>query len=88
MSEIEKVKNSKKVALFQEEGKESDLPFAIDRKDNDLKLCDVVKAGIDHLSENKHGFFMMADGGKIDWAAHSYDAKTDILEIIDFADAV
>ena len=30
----------------------------------------------------------MAEGGKIDWAAHSNDAKTDILEIIDFADAV
>jgi len=88
LSEIEKGKNARKVALFQEEGKKSELPFAIDRKDDDLKLCDVVKAGIEHLSKNKHGFFMMAEGGKIDWAAHSHDAKTDILEIIDFADAV
>ena len=30
----------------------------------------------------------MAEGGKIDWAAHSNDGKADILEVLDFADAV
>lgn len=87
-SELEKNKDAKKLAFFQSAGKDSEMPFAIDRKDDDFKLSDVVKAGIEHLSKNKKGFFMMAEGGKIDWAAHSNDAKTDILEIIDFADAV
>lgn len=87
-SDLEKNKNAKKLAFFQSAGKDSEMPFAIDRKDDDFKLSDVVKVGIEHLSKNKKGFFMMAEGGKIDWAAHSNDAKTDILEIIDFADAV
>ncbi len=87
-SELEKNKDAKKLAFFQSAGKDSEMPFAIDRKDDDFKLSDVVKVGIEHLSKNKKGFFMMAEGGKIDWAAHSNDAKTDILEIIDFADAV
>ncbi|OFY40398.1 MAG: hypothetical protein A2X18_03590 [Bacteroidetes bacterium GWF2_40_14] len=80
-------KTSEKVALFQEVGKEKDLPFAIDRKDGDLALKDIVAAAIDHLYTKK-GFFIMAEGGKIDWAAHSNDAKSTILEILDFADAI
>ena len=87
-SELEKNRGAKKLAFFQSAGKDSEMPFAIDRKDDDFKLSDVVKVGIEHLYKNKKGFFMMAEGGKIDWAAHSNDAKTDILEIIDFADAV
>jgi len=80
-------KKSKKIALFQEVGKEKDLPFAIDRKDGDLSLKDIVVAAIDHLYTKK-GFFIMAEGGKIDWAAHSNDAKSTIMEILDFADAI
>jgi alkaline phosphatase len=30
----------------------------------------------------------MAEGGKIDWAGHSNDGKTNILEVLDFATAV
>jgi alkaline phosphatase len=30
----------------------------------------------------------MSEGGKIDWSAHSNDAKTTILEVLDFADAI
>ncbi len=80
-------KGSKRVALFQERGKEADLPYAIDRSESDLTLKQVVAAAIDHLYGTK-GFFIMAEGGKIDWAGHSNDAKTNILEVLDFADAV
>lgn len=76
-----------KVVFLQREGKEGDLPYALDRKPGDLSLKEVVAAGIEHLYGNK-GFFMMAEGGKIDWAAHSNDGKADILEVLDFADAV
>lgn len=76
-----------KVVFLQREGKEGDLPYALDRKPGDLSLKEVVAAGIEHLYGNK-GFFMMAEGGKIDWAAHSNDGKADILEVLDFADAI
>ncbi len=80
-------KVSGKLALFQESGKEGDLPYAIDRRNDDLTLKDMLKAAIDHLY-GKNGFFIMAEGGKIDWAAHNNDTKTTMLEIIDFADAI
>lgn len=80
-------KKSPKMVLFQEEGKASDLPYAIDRKGNDLALAHVVAAAIDHLYGTK-GFFIMAEGGKIDWAGHSNDGKTNILEVLDFAAAI
>lgn len=80
-------KTSTKMVLFQEEGKPSDLPYAIDRERNDLALAHVVAAAVDHLYGTK-GFFIMAEGGKIDWAGHSNDGKTNILEVLDFAAAV
>ncbi len=80
-------KGPKKMALFQEKGKEADLPYAIDRSPEDLTLKQVVAAAVDHLYGPK-GFFIMAEGGKIDWAGHSNDARTNILEVLDFADAV
>ncbi|MDP3437498.1 MAG: alkaline phosphatase, partial [Bacteroidales bacterium] len=80
-------KGAKKMALFQEAGKEGPLPYVIDKADTDLSLKHVVAAAIDHLYGVK-GFFLVAEGGKIDWAGHDNDAKTNILETLDFAEAV
>lgn len=87
LKNLDSLKGAKKIALFQENGKEAELPFALDRKDDDLKLKEIVTAAIDHLY-CKNGFFIMAEGGKIDWAAHSNDPKSDIMEVLDLADAV
>jgi len=78
-----------KIFYTQAEGIEGDLPYAIDRTADDLTLPKVVEAAIDFLYDPKgKGFFLMSEGGKIDWAAHDNDAKTTILEILDFSDAV
>lgn len=37
---------------------------------------------------NENGFFMMCEGGKIDWSGHANDAATSIHETMAFADAV
>lgn len=63
------------------------MPYAIDNKGGDLTLADFVKKGIDVL-ENKNGFFMMAESGKIDWAGHANDAKANIGDVIAFEDAI
>lgn len=69
---------------------ESDLPYAIDRKEGDTSLSDLVSAGIDYMEENfsQKGFFMMVEGGKIDYAGHSQDAATCFQELSDFANAI
>lgn len=63
------------------------LPYAIDRTANDMALADFVADAIKRL-DNKKGFFIMAEGGKIDWVGHSNDAGTNIREVMDFDNAV
>lgn len=61
--------------------------YEIDRKAGELSLADITKKGIDVL-DNPNGFFMMVEGGKIDWANHANDAAASIQDTLAFADAV
>ncbi|MEG2121757.1 MAG: alkaline phosphatase [Rikenellaceae bacterium] len=63
------------------------MTYAIDRKEGEFTLADFVKKGIEVL-DNEKGFFMMAEGGKIDWLAHAGDVGSTIREIIDFDKAI
>lgn len=63
------------------------MPYAIDNEEGRLTLADFVKKGIDVL-DNKKGFFMMAESGKIDWAGHANDAKANIGDVLAFGDAI
>lgn len=87
--QFEKCKdNVSKMLLLQDEGIEShELPYAIDRGEDDMTLSDVVESAIEFL-EDKGSFFIMAEAGRIDWAAHSNDAKGTILEVLDLSEAV
>lgn len=79
-----------KMVLIQPEGADpSCLPYAIDRKDGDLTLAQITESAIDFLTKgNKKGFFLMVEGGKIDWACHSNDPATVVKEVIDMDNAV
>ncbi len=80
-----------KMILFQPESAKdrSSLPYAIDRKEGDLTLEEITSAATDFLySKNKNGFFLMVEGGKIDWACHGNDAATVVNEVIDFDNAI
>ena len=45
------------------------LPYAIDRKPGDLTLSEITRGAIDYLFQKSNkGFFLMVEGGKIDWA--------------------
>lgn len=79
---------AKKMVLLQrEEVANKDLPYALDRKEGDLSLPQVVEAAVDFL-DNQKGFFIMAEGGKIDWAAHANDVAGTIFETIDMDQAI
>jgi alkaline phosphatase len=66
---------------------EASLPFYLDMDPVDLTLADYTAKGINLLT-NERGFFMMVEGGKIDWACHGNDAAAAIHEVISFDDAV
>jgi Alkaline phosphatase len=64
------------------------LPYFIDQNGkSDISLAEFTAKGIELLN-NKNGFFMMVEGGKIDWACHANDAATVIQEVIQFDKAV
>lgn len=80
-----------KMILLQPSKEKADkiLPFAYERTAEDLTLSQVVESAIDFLYEpNGKGFFMMCEGGKIDWAAHNNDLAGVIFETLDMDDAV
>ena len=84
----EKKENSSKMLLLQRKGKENEiLPYALGRKDGELTLAQTVDAAVKFL-DNEKGFFIMAEGGKIDWAAHSNDVANTIFETLDMDEAV
>ena len=86
----EKCDDAQKMLLIQEEGYlPFSLPYAIDRKEGDLTLAQITESAIDFLTEdNRKGFFLMVEGGKIDWACHDNDPATVVNEVIDFDNAI
>ncbi len=63
------------------------LNYAIDRGPNDVTLAEFTHKGIE-LLDNDKGFFLMVEGGKIDWACHDNDAAATIREVMDFDQAI
>jgi len=64
-----------------------DLQYTVDREEGYPNLATFTQAGINVLNTTK-GFFLMVEGGKIDWACHANDAVTAIHEVIDFDKAI
>ena len=77
-----------KVILIDENLADSDaMAYDMDRKENQWGLADYVAKGIEVL-DNDTGFFMMCEGGKIDWACHANDAGATVTDTLAMAEAV
>ncbi|MCW8994426.1 MAG: alkaline phosphatase [Psychromonas sp.] len=73
------------LALFTK----SHLPYAIDRIEGQTpSLSEMTVKGIELLSKDKDGFFMMVEGGRIDHAAHANDIAGVIGDTLAFDKAV
>lgn len=85
-----KAGSANKMVLIQEEGADpSCLPYAIDRQKGDLTLAEITESAISFLTKGKNkGFFLMVEGGKIDWACHGNDPATAFEEVVDMDNAV
>jgi len=66
----------------------SNLNYRIDQKEGDLTLAQIVSTAIPFLNERYDKFFMMVEGGRIDYACHGDDAATAIGEVWDMNDAM
>ena len=65
----------------------SAMPYSIDKQDNDFSLKELLSKAIEIL-DNENGFFIMLEGGKIDWLCHMNDAASCIKDVIAFDDAI
>lgn len=80
--------SAEKIIYFQNKERAAEvLPYAFLRGEGDISLADVVTEAIEFLDNDK-GFFIMAEGGQIDWAAHANDITNTIHETIDFDEAI
>lgn len=66
---------------------DADMPYQIDITNESFSLSQIVKKGIEVLN-NPAGFFMMVEGGKIDWAAHANDAGAVVGEVLELDKAI
>ena len=63
------------------------MNYSMDAAAGEWQLTDYVKKGIE-LLDNKKGFFLMTESGKIDWACHANDAAASIHDVLEMSNAV
>ena len=76
-------KDGKAIVIDEHLADSDAMKYELDRKAGEWGLSDYVSKGISLLSDgNDNGFFMMVEGGKIDWACHANDAASTITDTI------
>lgn len=67
----------------------SHMPYTVDDPKGELPtLREMTEKGIDLLSQDEEGFFMMVEGGRIDHASHAQDVVGTIYDTIAFDNAI
>ncbi len=59
----------------------------VDDETKEPTIAEIVTKAIEML-DGPQGFFIMAEGGRIDWAGHSNDAATNLRDVLALDDAV
>lgn len=80
-AEALKAEDGKVIAIDEHLADSSAMSYELDRAEEEWALADYVEKGIEVLDNDK-GFFMMVEGGKIDWACHANDAASTITDTI------
>lgn len=66
----------------------SDIPYEYEGLGELPHLSEMTAVALKILANNRQGFFLMVEGGKIDWAGHSNDIARNIGETIEFTSSV
>lgn len=68
------------------------LPYTIDYDEDDngadIYLSEFTAKGIELMKDCEEGFFIMVEGGKIDWACHANDVVAATANTIEFDNAI
>jgi alkaline phosphatase len=77
-------KSGQATQVERDSTKEKWTPFSVPFIETIPTLQEMTIAAINVLDENQNGFFLMAEGGAVDWAAHEHVLNRTIEEQIDF----
>ncbi len=64
-----------------------EMTFVTDRKPDAISLAELTRTAI-NLLDSPRGFFIMVEGGRIDWAGHANEPKSIVDEVQAFDDAI
>lgn len=87
--EFKSREQGKDIVFIQESGRETNPEnYVSDGSEAcDVKLSEMLEMGLEVLGDEKP-FFIMCEGGNIDWAAHDNKTMTTVMEIIAFDEAI
>ena len=86
---FEKSKGRDKIVLLNNDPSLEHFGYTIDSISDNLHLPYITQACLDHLKRvSPDKFFMMIEGGNIDWAAHANDGGAVVKEILNFNQAI
>lgn len=82
-------KDAEKVIFIQESGREVDPEYYVSdgEEECDIKIAKMLEMGLEVLGDEEP-FFIMCEGGNIDWAAHSNKTMAMVMEVLDFNAAI
>lgn len=63
-------------------------PFDVSFNENVPSLSQLTLLALEHLSKNEKGFFLVVEGGAIDWASHDNNLVRLIEEMVEFENAI
>ncbi|MGI0116636.1 alkaline phosphatase [Zooshikella sp. RANM57] len=89
--QLSKVKEGKVLGLFSNSGMMDGIAYTHNKESkqrHEPSLKEMTTKAIDVLSKDKDGFFLMVEGGQIDWAGHNNDVGTMLHEMIKFDEAI
>jgi len=88
LAKVEAQNTQKVLGLFSASG----FPSAIDRQPHHQTgvptLSQLTAKALEILRKNPQGFFLMVEGGQIDWAAHGNDVASVLHEVLEFDRAI
>lgn len=88
---LEKVTDGKLIGIFADSELNDaleDAATAANPQRTEPTHVEMVGKAIELLDKNPKGFFLMVEGGQIDWAGHNNDAGVLLHELLDFDAAV
>lgn len=89
--QLDAYEGNKLLGLFANSGMADGITYRNTKDDPERQepsLHEMTQKALSILEQDEDGFFLMVEGGQIDWAAHSNDAGTMLNELVKFDEAI